>query len=434
MVRALVTSAVRLSVGHVVALAQRGGRGDVPDVVEVALRATVLSDAVEVVVGEPDRAAVLLSACLVHEREDRRPLRGAGTRSTHQVEVGDRVTRQGVDHADTTGLRRVVRHVGDGASAVAGDAPLPGLSAEEHARRPSARCVDAVGGLVPDLLTAVAAVLVEAVVVRQAHRAADARDKRVGGRVAGDRRGRGAGVLRERGTGVTGRGDERFAEQRCERVDLVRVGRRLGSTVVGLPVAEAVRDDRARVAGQDRLFGVVQVVVVVARRNSEDDLRPRRHRVGVLDVERGFEAPVRKVSRTGRGRRRPVLDHELARRRVGDAKPRVELRQVALDVLAAVGVDDDDRLAGAVEVRRKVVGLRELVRAVARGPVERQEDGAATGRRVGDRRTLHRRQVERRRRRARRAAEGRGHHDRRCERCRSDEPRACDEPQIALPE
>jgi hypothetical protein len=99
-------------------------------------------------------------------------------------------------------------------------------------------------------------------------------------------------------------------------------------------------------------------------RLDEQDVRLRRHRADVLDVERRLNRPAehrrprrRVVRRHGAGR----LDDPEARRR-RQVERLVERLELAADVLVAERVDDRDRLALAVQAL--AVERPEIVRAV----------------------------------------------------------------------
>src|SRR5581483_9548855 len=93
-----------------------------------------------------------------------------------------------------------------------------------------------------------------------------------------------------------------------------------------LVLAEALRDDRARIAREDLRERRVDVVVVVGRGDGENDLRARRHRVRVLDVERGLALPVGERAGTGRARAVHVDDGQRGRSR--EVEDFVEVREV----------------------------------------------------------------------------------------------------------
>ena len=103
------------------------------------------------------------------------------------------------------------------------------------------------------------------------------------------------------------------------------------------------------------------VAVIVVHRGDDNDARTGSDRVSPLDVEAGFERPANLIV---------VVEVEwLAawhvnlrqRRRRREAEGRVEQREVGVECRAAERLDDDDRLAAAVEAR-----IQERLHAVGR--------------------------------------------------------------------
>ena len=164
--------------------------------------------------------------------------------------------------------------------------------------------------------------------------------------------------------------------RRLERVTQVLERLRAAERLLGR--AEALRDHVGQVVVDDVLLGVhhLREALHAERlggwRVDEQDVRPGRHRMRRLDVERDLERPRRLVLLAGavalrrrRLRRRRALQRQQAERRHAgraghallaahrrQAERLVEDVQVVRHRVAAVGVDDRDRLAAAVEPGR----------------------------------------------------------------------------------
>ena len=116
-----------------------------------------------------------------------------------------------------------------------------------------------------------------------------------------------------------------------------------------------------------------QVVVRGAVRLDEQDVGPRRDRVGPLHIQGDFRSPAR--VRLGQPARAAGLTY-LGEDGVGEVERLGELFQVAGDVRIVVGVDDGDRRAAAVPGDLvEPVGAADFSRGVARRPRRRPSAG-----------------------------------------------------------
>ena len=125
---------------------------------------------------------------------------------------------------------------------------------------------------------------------------------------------------------------------------------------------------RREAAARYAELGLGEVAPLVARGDREDDLRARRHGVGVFDVERGLDRPGGGRVRIGRGPAACSLRADDVEWAARDPEVCVEEREIVLDRVAAEGVDDDDRLAAAgrrLRARRHVVRVLDVRGRVA---------------------------------------------------------------------
>ncbi len=181
-----------------------------------------------------------------------------------------------------------------------------------------------------------------------------------------------------RRTAIAGTPEHGDASGRCrdERMPQVEQGLRAGERLLGR--REALRDHVCEVVVDDELLGVhhrreaLDAERLRRVRGHVDDVRPRRDRVRPLDVKRGLERPDvagLRAGAVGPGRRclddcLAVPEHMLERRRrtsaacarlaahVRQAHLTVEISQVGRDIRVAERVDDRDRHAPAIVVRR----------------------------------------------------------------------------------
>ncbi len=313
---------------HAGAVVRAAGAGAGRHVVEVGLGVRVEGRLHLLGAGAVEGGLAAQRAALVGDGEQGRPLRGAGARAADLDPAVARsaVVERVVDGESGRG-RGVVSHVGVGPRRRLGD---------------DARLIRGLRLVRARPATAAAPARLASIRVARAQRqrrAADGQNVWRGGRP------------RDRRAVVARRRDERHA--RLAEITVVGVLAR------ELAAAPAHRDD----AGHRRGVRDARQQVGVARRLGLDqhDLRPRRHRVGPLDVERLLELPsARRVGprQGGAGALADPRDGDDGQIELG-----VERVQVGLDVRIVVGVDDRDRLARAVALDRAEAHRAEAVRA-----------------------------------------------------------------------
>ena len=219
--------------------------------------------------------------------------------------------------------------------------------------------------------------------------AADGGDQRVAGR-RGGRLDPGAAVAGRLGRALIARGgEERDALRRGVREHLVLLYEQV-RIHAGLGLAEALGDDVAEVVIHRVLRGAQDVGIIVRLGQVEHDVRAGGDGMRPQDVQRDLLRPPGHVRITGDERRQAIRGDlgERAEARVGrvaqpvqtrQAVEGVEVVQLLHDVRRLERVDDDDRLALAVEAgvdqRVNAVGVPHLIRVIA-GP-DREADLAA---------------------------------------------------------